>query len=58
MELQEVISMRRTVRSFSEKPVAKEIIDLALGAGLKAPSYNHLKQWDFILVTRTISCGL
>jgi nitroreductase len=50
MELQDVIFKRRTVRDFSDKPVEHEIVETALCAGLKAPSYNHLKQWDFILV--------
>ena len=50
MELQKVIAKRRTIRDFSNKPIDQEIIDIALHAGLKAPSYNHLKQWDFILV--------
>lgn len=50
MELQQVIEKRRSIRDFSEKSVEQEIIDLALQAGLKAPSYNHLKQWDFVLV--------
>jgi len=50
MELIEAINRRRTVRDFSEKEVPFEIIEESLEAGLKAPSYNHLKQWDFILV--------
>lgn len=50
MELQKVINRRRTIRDFSDKDVPVEIIEKALTAGLKAPSYNHLKQWDFILV--------
>lgn len=50
MELQECIRRRRTVRDFSKEEVPFEIVKKALEAGLKAPSYNHLKQWDFILV--------
>jgi len=50
MELIEAISKRRTVRDFSQKKVPSNIIEMALEAGLKAPSYNHQKQWDFILV--------
>ena len=50
MELIEVIRKRRTVRDFSQQKVAAEIIEDALDAGLKAPSYNHLKEWYFILV--------
>ena len=50
VELIEVIKQRRTVRDFSKEDVAFEIIEKSLEAGLKAPSYNHLKQWDFMLV--------
>ena len=50
MELLEAINQRRTVRDFSKEEVPFEIIKKALEAGLKAPSYNHLRQWDFILV--------
>jgi len=50
MELHEVIAKRRTIRDFSDQPLNHEIIISALNAGLKAPSYNHLKQWYFVLV--------
>ncbi len=50
MEFVEVISKRRTIRDFSQEKVMPEIVEKALEAGLKAPSYNHLKEWDFILV--------
>lgn len=50
MELAEVINRRRTVRDFSKEEVSFEIIKKSLEAGLKAPSYNHLKEWDFILI--------
>lgn len=50
MELIEAINRRRTIRDFSKEEVPFEIIEKSLEAGLKAPSYNHLKQWDFILI--------
>lgn len=50
MELQEVVKKRRTIRDFSNKQVDEEIINRALNAGIHAPSYNHLRQWDFIMV--------
>lgn len=50
MELNEVINKRRTIRDFSDKKVPTHVIEMALEAGLKAPSYNHQKQWDFVLV--------
>lgn len=50
MQLQDAIAKRRTVREFSVRPVSDKIVDKALKAGLAAPSYNHLRQWDFVLV--------
>jgi nitroreductase len=50
MEFKQVIELRRTVRDFSSREVPFDIIRDALDAGIKAPSYNHLRQWDFILV--------
>ncbi len=50
MEFYDVVAKRRTVRDFSEKPVDEAIINQVLEAGLKAPSYNHLREWEFILV--------
>jgi nitroreductase len=50
MQLHDAIEKRRTVREFSVRPVRNKIIDKALAAGMQAPSYNHLRQWDFVLV--------
>jgi nitroreductase len=50
MELQDAIRKRRTVRDFSGQEVPFEVIERALSAGLLAPSYNHLKEWHFLLV--------
>ncbi len=50
MELTEAINRRRTIRDFSIKEIPFEVIRTSLEAGLKAPCYNHLKEWDFILV--------
>jgi nitroreductase len=50
MKLIDVINIRRTVRDFSCDEISYDIIKKALEAGLKAPSYNHQKQWEFILV--------
>jgi nitroreductase len=44
MELMQAIEKRRTVRDFLDKPVAQSVIEKALCAGLKAPSYNHRKR--------------
>lgn len=50
MELMQAIEKRRTVRDFLDKPVPQSVIEKALYAGLKAPSYNHQKEVCFLLV--------
>lgn len=50
MELMEAIEKRRTVRDYLDREIPLEILKKALEAGLKAPSYNHLKQIYFTLV--------
>lgn len=50
MQLMDVINQRRTIRDFADTNVSMETIMKALKAGLKAPTYNHMRQWDFILV--------
>lgn len=50
MDVYEAIERRRTVRDFEDKAVAMSLIERILEAGLKAPSNNHLRQWEFVIV--------
>jgi nitroreductase len=50
MDTFEAISARQTIRDFSSKEIPEEIITKILEAGLKAPTNDHLRQWEFILV--------
>ena len=50
MEFYEVIKKRRTIRNFSDEKIPEEKILKVLNAGIKAPTYNHLREWEFILV--------
>jgi nitroreductase len=50
MEFKDVIKKRRTVRDFQEKIVPRKIIECAIENGFKAPSYNHLREWDFLII--------
>ena len=50
MEFYEAVEKRRTVREFQSKPVEEEKLLRVLAAGLKAPSHNHLREWEFILI--------
>jgi nitroreductase len=50
LDFYEVVKKRRSVREFQPKPVEREKLLRVLEAGLKAPSHDHLRQWEFILV--------
>lgn len=51
MDFETVAQKRRTVREFDERSVPDEIVRRAISLAFMAPSYNHLRQWDFVLVT-------
>lgn len=42
---------RRTVRAFSPRPVAREVIEQCLLAAASAPSGAHLQPWYFVAVS-------
>lgn len=50
MEFKEVIEKRRTIRDFQDKAVPGSVIEYAIENGFKAPTYNHLREWDFIII--------
>jgi len=50
MEFYEVVAKRRSVREFKSKPVEADKLQRILETGLKAPSHDHLREWEFILV--------
>lgn len=50
MELYEAIEKRRTIRDFENKPVEMDTIKRILSAGLKAPTNNHLREWEFVII--------
>jgi nitroreductase len=50
MELYETLNIRRSIREFQSKTVEPEKLQRILEAGLKTPSHNHLREWEFILV--------
>jgi Nitroreductase len=53
MELYEAIYARRTVRDFVDKEIDIEIIKRIIDAGLQAPSNNHMREWQFIIINDT-----
>ena len=50
MELYEVLEKRRTYRDFSAREVSDEIVKRIIGAAFKAPTNDHLRQLEFIVV--------
>lgn len=50
MEFYEAINKRRTVREFLNKEVDFEIIKKILEAGNKAPTWNHNRNWSYIIL--------
>ena len=50
MELYEAIEKRRTTRQFLDKEVDFEAIKRILKAGTKAPTWDHNRRWEFIVL--------
>lgn len=47
MEFYEVLERRRTIRDFSDKIVTDEVLEKILSAAFKAPTNDHLRQFEF-----------
>jgi len=50
MNTLEAISTRRSVRSFTSKPIAKEIVEELLRAAMSAPSAGNEQPWQFVVM--------
>lgn len=50
MELYEAIGKRRTVREFLDKEVDFAILKRILDAGNQAPTWNHNRNWNYIVL--------
>lgn len=51
LEFYDTVGKRRTVRDFKDRPVDPEIVKRILAAGLKAPTNDHMRNWEFIVLT-------
>jgi len=47
----QLMQRRRTVRMFSDRPVAREVIEQCIAAGASAPSGANLQPWHFVAVS-------
>ncbi|MEN8908038.1 MAG: nitroreductase family protein [Clostridiales bacterium] len=50
MEVYDAIYKRRTVRNFQDKKIDFDTIKKLLKAGLQAPTNNHMRQWEFVVI--------
>lgn len=55
MDIYEAIRLRKTVREFNDKEVEIEVIKKILDAGLRAPTNNHMREWEFVIVNDKLS---
>ncbi|MBT1093510.1 nitroreductase [Streptomyces sp. Tu102] len=51
MDVYEAVDTRRAVRSFSDEPVSKEVLERVLAAATRAPSSGNLQPWRVYVVT-------
>ena len=50
MEFYDVINKRKTAREWQKKDVPMEMLERLIDAGLAAPSNNHLREWEFVIL--------
>jgi nitroreductase len=50
MDVYEAIFKRKSVRNFQRRAIDEVTIKKILEAGLRAPSNNHMREWEFIVV--------
>ncbi len=48
----DLISTRRSIRKFKDRPVEKEKIDILMEAALRSPSSRGLNPWQFIVIDK------
>ena len=51
MDFYEAVKNRRTIRDFSDKKIDNKIIERILSAGLMAPTNDHLRNWEFVVIS-------
>ena len=50
MELYEAIYKRRITRDFKNKKIPDEVLERIINAGLQAPTHDHLRNWEFVVL--------
>ncbi|MBN1797055.1 MAG: nitroreductase family protein [Spirochaetales bacterium] len=50
MDAYKALASRKSIRDFKNQAIDKKIIKKIINAGLCAPSNNHLREWEFVIV--------
>lgn len=50
MELYDAIYNRRITRDFKDQIVPDEVLKRIINAGLQAPTHDHLRNWEFVIL--------
>lgn len=50
MDVYEAVRERKTIRDFEDRPIPRETLLRLLDAGFRAPSNDHLRRWEFLVV--------
>lgn len=50
MEFYDVINERHMIREWKSEDISMEVLKRVLAAGLKAPTHDHRRNWEFIIL--------
>ncbi len=50
MDIYDAIYNRRITSDFQDKIVPDEILEKIINAGLQAPTHDHLRNWEFVIL--------
>ena len=50
MDFYDVIDKRRTVRDFTDEDIPYSTIERIIEAAFKAPTNDHLRDWEYIII--------
>ena len=50
MELYDAIYRRHITRDFEDRKVPPDIVEKIINAGLQAPTHDHLRNWEFVIL--------
>ena len=50
MDIYTAINTRKTMRDFEDRQLEMDVVERLLEAGLKAPTNDHMRNWEFVIV--------